>query len=275
MTFDGELVVIDTNVIGKLKDRGFREKVLASARTAGMRIAPSAMNSMEIGMHRNAAVAKELHVVIAELSRSFGVLEPPLDIFERLGEAKSGGAKAVSLNFYGYNPAAAPPAELTEKVRGYLASEARAWETDFAQARRKVQADLKRGKLDEQWQTVEVFLERRWPQTDMMGALIRHLWVGLELPSSFDSYRMRHEEPWRLYAEGVGVNFYRQCFDHEQGKRVDPPDILQLMYLGLSKRRAFVTGDGPLGDLARTVLVGRYANARVFTPEEFFAHLQV
>ncbi len=70
-----------------------------------------------------------------------------------------------------------------------------------------------------------------------------------------------------LYLEGWGAAAFERAVVKQERKRVQEADLLQLVYLGGTKKRVLATQDKRFREVADAILIGRYQGATVVHPD--------
>lgn len=274
MLEDG-VVILDSNVLSRLSDSSLRRKVLASLRTAGMSVRPTAITVLELALTPNLDRRFRLLDSLAELSCGSSVRPMPTKILEWTGRMIAEGGTSFAWPTSGmesllYDRGIAH-VDVIEAVRIHLEVQQRDFDSAMIRARQPMrEAVAAQGSVDP-WRSIQRFLEEQWNRMQFLKDEVCSAWRILDLPGEPDASKLLQNEAWRLYFESYGAVVYERTIHSQTIKPVQYTDIRQVVYLAGSNRRILVTDDGPLLRVAQAVLPRGYSGFRVLTSRAFIA----
>ena len=125
-------------------------------------------------------------------------------------------------------------------------------------------SDLERARFD-----ARRFLDEIWLKPVYLDAYLTDIWeqYGFAEPPPLE--KLRSLPSWRLFIDAYGIVAYHRAFSIEQGRPIQLPDVLQLVYLSAGRRRMIITEDKPFRSAASAVLDGRYPGSSVGSVLDF------
>lgn len=265
------IAIIDTNCLKFLESPEERRLVTASLATADFDLWPTAINAVEAAKTKNLDVRGRVLRVLDALAEGKGRLPLPKQLLQRATDAIRDG----------YDGFPGPIDLLRLKDRTSLTPKfcaaAQDWSDTLEQrfnashdtARPRVQALIKAKPDQAPWATASTFLDQFWTTASQQDTLLQEFWQSFGHTGQAPIDKMLEHPVWRMFLDLEGVAVFERAIEHEQPKRVDCADLLQLLYLTLRPRSVLVTADGPLFRAATAVLDGRYSQAQVLTWDEF------
>jgi hypothetical protein len=268
-----EILVLDANCFKFLEDNDVRCRVRRSLRAVGLTLWPTALNILELAKNRNLDTRKRVLDVAAECLDGRYLLPLPDQILVRMGKAVARGDTSFNFNASGFEWMLADPDEITPEHVATIEAALKPADDSLAQAfenaRPGIQRSLKDHDLHEEWASAADFLDRYWSLPEQRDSLVLREWERLGLPGIAPVEILKENEVWRLHFEGFGAAMFGRVIAREQIPMVQAHDISQLTYLATWHQRVFVSNDNACLDVARNVVHGRYANARVLSWIEF------
>lgn len=265
------IAIIDTNCLKFLESPEERRLVTASLATADFDLWPTAINAVEAAKNENQYVRDRVLTVLDALAEGKGLLPLPKQLLQ-------GATDAIR---DGYDFFSGPIDLLRLKDRTSLTPEfcaaAQAWSNSLEErfnsmhdaARPKVQALIKAKPEQAPWTIASTFLDQFWTTTSQQDTLLQGFWESFGHSGQAPIEKMIAHPVWRMFLDLEGVAVFERAIEHEQPKRVDCADLLQMLYLTLRPRRILVTAESPLFRAAKAVLDGRYSQAQVLTWKDF------
>lgn len=265
------IAIIDTNCLKFLESPEERRLVTASLATADFDLWPTAINAVEAAKNKNEHVRDRVLTVLDALAEGKGLLPLPKQLLQTATTAIRDGEDVFS----------GPIDLLRLKDRTSLTPEfyaaAQTWGDTLEErfnapldtARRYLQALIRAKPEQAPWATASTFLDQFWTTASQQDTLLQGFWESFGHTEQAPIEEMVSHPIWRMFLDLQGVAVFERAIVHEQPKRVDCADLLQLLYLTLRPRRVLVTAEGPLFRAAKAVLDGRYSQAQVLTWEDF------
>lgn len=260
------IAVFDTNCIKYLEDPSQRKKVQANLRVADLELWITAVNLLEICKHQNKTARNRLLNTLSNLVGSRPILPWPHQVLAQVGDAISKGEERFQIGDWQLTEILrarnAISSDEVKRVEEFLEDREKNFNAVHEEARAKLRPKLKELGALGQWSDIQEFLESTWLSPDHLDDYLSALWDRFDLPAPAPIERLREVDTWQLFLEGWGAAAYERAVVPEQRKRVEEADLLQLVYLGGTHRRAIITDDSRFYDCANEVLRGRHPLAR-------------
>jgi hypothetical protein len=256
------LLILDNSCFAQLGDADTLARFRASLRTTDFAAVPSEINLLEASISPDYRQEK-LFRTIAELENSRGLLPWPFRLLRSIGDAIAAGRPSTvetsGKEWY------LQDLEATRELRSKLAAFRERVETSYlrfhTRTRDRLRAHMRERGIKDTFGSTRAFLEQYWWHGEMRQIWADVTWKHLKLPGDVPLARLEQSGPWRLYLDIEGVNTY-WAVANQQPRFVGRMDLLQLVYLGLARRRIIATADQGFLEAATAVLAGRYLNAR-------------
>lgn len=236
---------------------------------------PSTLNAMEIILLPDTGYRDELLALLHEMTQDRPLLPWPTDLLQLTGEALTSGTPTFTIPRSVVDRVVAEPtlisAEVVEDVKAFLLEREKLFDEFHEYARRRLRKEFERRGALKGWKTPRDFLEGFWMTSENLEPLVVQAWEHLKLQRQIGLDRLLKNQVWRLFFEMQGIAAYDRVISGQQPKRAHYTDILQLMYLGMWRRRMLATEDQALSRAAKDVLYGRYARTRVCGIRELLA----
>jgi hypothetical protein len=271
MTRQG-LLLLDANCYSRLIDAATMRQLKANMRAAWLDPAPSEVNLLELSETPSPAVEGALIAALREFAGDWPLLEWPFALLKRLAQALIDDATAIRTGESGkewYLEDSVARAKLRSEIAQFNDTLERAFSDLHAKTRSKTQRWLKSSGAKPSLDELSSFLDDEWPTLELRDHVLGLTWESFGLPGDAPIQRLLGIPAWQLLSDIEGAALFVRALVHEQGRRVHRADLIQLIYLGASGIRLLASSDEPFLAMARQIINGRYAGARVLHIDEF------
>lgn len=265
------IAIIDTNCLKFLESPEERRLVTASLATADFDLWPTAINAVEAAKSKNQYVRDRVLTVLDALAEGKGLLPLPKQLLQRATDAIRDGYDAFSgpMDLLRLKDRTSLSPEFCAAAQNWSDTLEEQFNAPLNTVRSQVQALIRAKPEQAPWATASTFLDQFWTTASQQDTLLQGFWESFGHTGQAPIEKMVPDPMWRMFLDLQGVAVFERAIEHEQPKRVDCADLLQLLYLTLRPRRILVTAEGPLFRAAKAVLDDRYSQAQILTWDEF------
>ena len=259
------IAVIDNSCYGVLSETNALARFRANLAISDLRARPSEVNLLEAALAKPIRVRDQLLATTKDLAGDSGLLRWPFWILQRIGRAIINNESAFYLGPSGkewYLDDKTAIDEIRERAEAFSKRLEDRFSTLHNNARQKLQRHIKASGQRYTVDAAREFLDGEWLRGETRAVFAQATWKGFGLPGEAPLSTLDTSEAWRLLLDIEGLAIFQRALVHEQPRRVQRMDLIQLVYMGNARRRILVTKDGPFLDAANTILRGRYPNAR-------------
>ncbi len=265
------ILIIDNSSLKHIESQESRSRLTASLRAAAWKAWPTAVNYLEAAKNQNPSTRDRTLGTLRWLCGKGGLLPWPHEILRITGQAILENRPKFEIEWSGME-AHLFRGEITDEHRvgaeEFIDSQQAVFDAVQEKARRAIQAALKEFNTGEF--SAERFLEEVWHSAAHLDVHLQLLWESFDFPGDAPVNLLRQLEPWMLFFDVYGVVAYEQAFLKERRTRVQLPDLLQLLYLGVRKgKRAVATEDKAFTRAGNAILRRRYPRAEVTSINDF------
>jgi hypothetical protein len=268
------LLILDNNCYAALAVPKNLARFRANLRVTDFIAQPSEVNLLESTSASPDSVQERLLVTIRDVAAGQPLLQWPFKLLQQIGQAIVDGKTGFIVEPSGkewylddLNAAREIRTEVLEFQRGIE----KTFSGYHASNRQKLQKKLRARGIKDEFGSTQEFLEGEWTGSEMRRIFAEVTWTALHLPGVAPLEILEENEAWSLLLDAEDVAIYERAVAKTQPKPVHRLDLIQLVYLGASRRRMIVTGDGGLLRAADAILTGRYPNARAVNISELIA----
>ncbi len=268
------VVIVDTNALKYLRDDVTRSRVVRSLRAADFFIWPSAINVVEAAESKNRGVRDALLRVLRDLARPLPVLPFPTNLLRDLAFAVKDGKQSAQIDRTNIERLLHDPdgnASLLKATTDFRRSTEAHFASLHESTRPKVQQLIKNEGLRQEWSSAPDFLDRLWMAPPLLPEFSKMFWDYFGMPPNIPADRLLELPAWRMFLELEGIAVFERSVTLEQPPAAHKFDMLQAVYLAAAPRRILVSEDKGTLRVGRALLLGRYTDSRVMTPEELIA----
>lgn len=259
------LLILDTNCYAQLESPDRLARLRSNLRVANLIAQPTELNLVEVTATAQASVRERLLATVRRVADGNALLPWPFKLLQQIGEAMARGQHNVAVEpsgkeWYLEDPAVA--SELRDEIITFQRDLEKTFSQFHARNRKRLQEAMKSRGVQDEFGSAREFLESFWSVSDMRRDYAEVTWSALSLPGKASLEQLTQNESWKLLLDAEGVAVYERAIARVQPKIVQRLDLIQLVYLGLARRRIIATADNALLRAADAVLLRRYENAR-------------
>ena len=265
------LLLIDNSAYSRLADPDAMRRLKSNMRAAWLDPAASEVNLLEASATTPPAVEAALVATIYEFAGDWPLLAWPFALLRRIGQALVDDIANLRTGESGkewYLEDAAARHELRAEIAAFNKNLERHYAELHAKTRPKSQQWLKARRVKRSIGELRTFLDEEWPTLDLRNFIAEITWASFGLPGEAPVKDLLDVPAWRILLDIEGAALFARALVHEQPKLVQRSDLIQLVYLGASGVRLLAAADGPFLSMARQIINGRYAGARVLHIDE-------
>lgn len=267
------MIVLDVGCYRELLVPATLRQVVASVRASGQAIWPSQANAFEIIKYDNHRRRNQLLTVLQELKGDRPLLLWPQDLLKRIAvalvkrETRFPVAPALVDKIIA-DPRLLKP-EHVKEVRTFLETEEANMQQAAKQGRKAARAIIKARGGGKPFSSAQDFLSL-WSDAKNLAWYIDYDLKSIELTvdEALRAALLANPE-WRLHYDITGVAMYRQMMEPKEPRWVGRVDLGQVIYLG--EADVLVSRDNAFLEAATDAVIGRYANKRIMSWQEFLA----
>lgn len=259
------IAVIDNSCYRALAEGNALARFRGNLAVADLEARPSEVNLLEAAVTRPPSVRDRLLATIKDLAGTAGLLPWPFLILQRVGRAIANNERGFYLGASGkewYLDDKSAIEEIRDQAKAFSERLEERFSFLHNNARRKLQRHIKASGQRYTVDSARNFLDEEWNKGETMTVFAQATWKALGLPAEAPVSTLRMNDGWRLLLDAEGLAIFQRALVHEQPKRVQRADLIQLVYMGHASRRMLVTADNAFLEAANTILRGRYSNAR-------------
>lgn len=268
-------LILDTNCIGRLESNAARHRFEVNTRVADWRVYPTVVNVLEILNTENPHVRSRLLGTLAYLAANRPLMPWPYELLKIIAQAILEKKGRIELGPSEFEWILDHPERVSDEqldaARTLLNDQEMRFREMHERGRPKLQAELKRQGLRYAWPTPRDFLDQTWTTESHLDTYVEQIWGDFGFPSPAPVSTILRTETWRLFFDGQGIGAYERGVAERPPKQVHQMDLVQLVYLGESRRRMIATADQGMLRAAKHVLEGRYPGARAIHIDELLS----
>lgn len=265
------IVVLDTSCYRYLAEPSALRRFTSNLRAAALTAAASEVNLIEAAGAGHADVQRQLIATIREVANGNPLLPWPFLLLRRSGRAILDGQSTFQTTESG-NEWYLDDLEACRALRTRCLEFNDRLESAFTEfherARVEIQEYIKRSGERRRRDGARDFLDNEWRGSPLYLSVMSTTWKAIGLPGEPHIASVSSNEQWSIFLDAEGLSIYQRGIAHEQPRRVQRKDVIQLPYLGAEGRRILATADEPFQGFARIVIEGRYLGARIVHIQE-------
>lgn len=268
------ILVIDNSCLSRLTVPECMERFRTNIAIADLTPRPSDLNLTEAVAASPPSVQRQLLGLLKDLANGYPLLPWPFELLRLVAQTVQEGHTGFILDEPGHewllDDCEAAERE-TKKALAFMREVESKYSEMAADGRPKIQKWIKENQAREYWEDAKDFLHRFWRGSEVRDHLAQHVWLALGFQGGAPLADLLLNEAWQLFLDAEGFSLYQRAIAFQQSKRVHLPDLLQLPYLAVSRRRVIATADESFLRAAGVLLDGTYPLARAIHIEHLVA----